>query len=172
MIRPLNILASLRRRRASIGRFILALFAFASVAIGAAPCLAMAVQMNVPIIHHGDVPSASHEHSHMGAHGDGGAMGEHVSQHSPERCPHCPLSAGMPGHDSSGSHSSCSALDDVADYAQPSTSLPSVKYVLPAPVLEISATRLFRPPDAAAARLRGPAYSSVALNVRHCVFLI
>ena len=48
MRRSSNILRILRRRRAGLGRFVVGLFAFASVSLQAAPCFAMATSAAPP----------------------------------------------------------------------------------------------------------------------------
>jgi hypothetical protein len=73
---------------------------------------------------------------------------------------------------SSGSHAFCSAADDLADSGKAGTSPPLFKHVLstvpvqllPVPIRPSLARSALPPVEATAPR--------VALNLRHCVFLI
>jgi hypothetical protein len=175
MIGRTNILARIRRRRATLGRLVLAFFAVASVAIGAVPCFAMgAATKGDPVSHHGashsDSALGSHDHSHPATHG--GATQPDESPLSPNRCPHCPLAASMPGHTPDNSHSFCAAVDDTSERAQPSPPSLLQKHVLLAPLLDLAPPSVLPPPGIAASRRLAPAFSPVALNLRHCVFLI
>jgi hypothetical protein len=175
MIGRTNLLAMIRRRRASLGRLVLASFAVASITIGALPCFAMGVATKgAPVAHHGaahsDSASGNHEHSHPATHP--GATPLAGSPHSPSHCPHCPQSASMPGHASGNSHSLCAAVDDTSDRTQSSTLPLHLKHLLLAPLLELAPPSLHPPPGIPASRMLVPPCSSVALNLRHCVFLI
>jgi hypothetical protein len=167
-----NILRHLRRRRASLGRLVWGLFAFASVSAGAAPCFAMSVAA-APVEHH-HAPRTSappgHDHAHSAAHDH--AVAEPPGEHSPSSpCPHCPLSVAM-ADASSSSHSLCSAADDASDGGKPSVSLPLFKHVAWVTRVELSPPAL----EPSTAWIRHLAVDetahSVALNLRHCVFLI
>jgi hypothetical protein len=176
MIGRTNILAMIRRRRDSLGRLVLVFFAVASVTIGAVPCVAMgAATKGDPASHHGASHSGSalgsHDHSHPATHG--GATQPDESPHSPNHCPHCPLSTSMPGHNADNAHSFCAAVDDTSDRAQPSPPPLLHKHVPLAPLLELAPPpSVLPPPGIAASRMLVPAFSPVALNLRHCVFLI
>jgi len=171
MIGRTNILGSLRRRRATLGRFVCLLFAFATVSAGAAPCFAMGVpseavgQQDVhshSSAHHDHAQSGTHEHTTSVDHGD----------HGPSPCPHCPLSIGMSDAASTSSHAYCAAGDDVADSGKASVSLPLFKHLLAVAVIQVDPVRS-QPSSAWGKQLPVDASSpSVALNLRHCVFLI
>ena len=179
MTRPTNTFRILRRHRAGLGRFVLVLFALASASAGAAPCLAMAAP-DATAAHHSDAhvapmgtgtSAAAHDHSHAvepdhstpAADQDGGSHGP---------CSHCPPSVGMTANASSGSHALCSATDHASDGAKPGWSPPVFKDVLATALIELLPIEP-RPP-LAFAQLRPPEATSrsVALNLRHCVFLI
>jgi hypothetical protein len=78
----------------------------------------------------------------------------------------------MPGHSVSGAHAFCAAWDDVSDHSQPSVSLPLLKHLAlpvafePPPSIALRSPTIRPSPPPALAR------ASVALNLRHCVFLI
>lgn len=169
MTRSGNILRRLRRRRASTGRLVLILFAFATASAGAAPCFAMSAPDAV--VHEGSGPAAViHDHSHGGGHDHAAAGDEHQKPHSP--CPHCPMGAGAHGNASSGSHAFCSAGDHASDGAKPTWSPPALKDVLSTALIQILPE--YRPPRFASALQprSDAAFPSVALNLRHCVLLI
>jgi hypothetical protein len=78
----------------------------------------------------------------------------------------------MSGHDSAGSHSFCGAADDVSDGGKLSVPLPALKYVPTAVIINLPP--LGAPPSTRwrAQHLGDVRPSSVALNIRHCIFLI
>lgn len=170
-----NTFRVLRRRRADLGRFVLVLFALASASAGAAPCLAMA--SGASSAHHSDThmaplaAEAVHEHSHA-VHQEHSTPPADQTDGSHGPCSHCPPSVSMDGAASSASHAFCSATDDGSDAAKPSWSPPAFKHVLstalsqllPADSRPSLASAQQPPPEAAP--------PSVALNLRHCVFLI
>jgi hypothetical protein len=168
-----NIFAALRRRRESLGRFVAALFALASLTIAGAPCFAMtaqAAQTQVEVAAHSS--HELHSHQHADDRGDSHSM-EHQasSEHVPEPCPHCPLGA-APGHSGSDDHSFCSAFDEPSNQTSATWQPPAAKYVLliatfeSPPPLTIQRRSTRPPPELA--RWQSP----IALNLRHCVFLI
>ena len=175
-----SFIGTLRRRKASVGRVVLAGFVLASASFGAAPCFAMALSAPVSAQHaapadhdHGALhATASHDRSHAPAH-DRPAGPSEQHEHQPATpCAHCPLSIAMAGAGSTGSHAFCSAVDDVSDGGKPSPPPAASKTVLSLPIIELlpfdhgpsRALDKRRPRDAAA--------PSIALNLRHCVFLI
>jgi hypothetical protein len=177
MTGPTNTLRILRRHRAGLGRFVLVLFALASAGAGAAPCLAMAAPA-ATAAHHSDAHSApmgtsaaAHDHSHAVEHDQSTpAADQDGGSHGP--CTHCPLSVGMTANASSGSHALCSATDHASDGAKPGWSPPVLKHVLATALIELLPIEP-RPRLAFAQQPRLEATSpSVALNLRHCVFLI
>jgi hypothetical protein len=184
MIRRSHILETIRRRRARLGGFVLAFFAVASVAAGAAPCFSMGAAANAasPAHHasHSDsmpaghaMPASDHDHSHAAAHDASTPTdGSPDSPSSPGDCPHCPLAASMPGHAAATTHSVCAAADDTSDFAQPGASSLLPKYAAPALMYELPPLRPDRPPGSRTSRVLVPSSSSVPLNLRHCVFLI
>jgi hypothetical protein len=166
-----NIFRILRRRRASLGRFILVLFAFTAASAGAAPCFSMS--RSDASAHHdvNDVASVtSHEHSQAVRHDHSATANQPHGSHSP--CPHCPVGAAMSDDASSSSHAFCSASDDASDSTKPSWSPPTVKHLLSTGLIQL--LPVDPRPKLRAARLPPPdtACSSVPLNLRNCVFLI
>lgn len=177
MTRPTNTFRILRRHRAGLGRVVLVLFALVSASAGAAPCLAMAAP-DATAAHHSDAhvapigtSAAAHDHSHAvepdhstpAADQDGGSHGP---------CSHCPPSVEMTATASSGSHALCSATDHASDGAKPGWSLLVFKHVLATALIELLPIEP-RPRLAFAQQPPPEATSpSVALNLRHCVFLI
>lgn len=167
----------LRRRRADLGRFVLVLFALASASAGAAPCLAMTAQA-APGTQHSDSHTASmtadtaqqhshgmqlqHEHSMPSADESG-------ESHGP--CAHCPPSVSMDGIGSPAQHAFCSASDDVSDAGKPNWSPPAFKHVLSMALVQFVPVGS-RPSLASRQPAPQAAPPSVALNLRHCVFLI
>jgi hypothetical protein len=169
---PTELLGRLRRRRATLGRSVLVLFALASFSAGAAPCFAMAASTAPVVQHHvshqGGAPS--HAHSPAASHEHGAPL-DRGGEPVPSPCPHCPLTA-APSSNAASAHSFCSAGDDVADSGKSVTTLPSFKHVLLAAVVEllpVDREPRFSPPRRPPTEVAAP---SVALNLRHCVFLI
>lgn len=174
MIRRINILASLRRRRATLGRLVCLLFAFATITAGAAPCFAMAASpesvADPGVSHHEMAGHHDHSHALAGAHDHTMSSGE--TDHGSKPCPHCPLSSSMAGEGSLGSHALCSAGDDVADSGKTPVSVPVFKHLLSAPIVHLPAFHS-HPSHAWTKQLAVAATGQVvALNLRHCVFLI
>ena len=172
MIGRTNILRSLRRRTATLGRFVCLLFAFATVSAAGAPCFAMGVSSNAVAQHdeHAHHVSASQDRTQASLHDHATSMGD--ADLAPSPCPHCPLSTTMAADTSTGSHAYCSAADEAADSGKSGVSLPLFKYILSVAVSQ-SAPVHSRPSSAWSKQLPVDAtYASVALNLRHCVFLI
>jgi hypothetical protein len=171
MVRRGNILTSLRRRRASLGRFVFALFAFASASAGAAPCFAMEGSAEAIAPHESPAHvSPNHDHAHAAVHDR--SMSVENGDRAPDACPHCPLLMGVSGDTSTSSHAFCSATDDLVDSGKTSVPLPLFKHVLSAAVIQIVPDRS-QPSCAWTKHIRVDATApSVALNLRHCVFLI
>lgn len=151
----------------------LAWFALAAASAGAAPCFAMAASGDFVADHAAAHDAAAqHDGSHSSSH-DHAVHGAEPEQPAapPSSCPHCPPGAMLATDGGTGSHSFCSAGDDVADGAKPSVP-PTFKTNLSLPLIELGpidpglrpVRDQHRPPDATA--------TSVALNLRHCVFLI
>ena len=171
-----NTFRVLRRRRADLGRFVLVLFALASASVGAAPCLAMA--SGAPSAHHSDAHTASvateavHDHSQAVHHENHSTPPANQTDGSHGPCSHCPPSVAMNGAASSASHAFCSATDDGSDAAKPSWSPPAFKHVLSTALIQLLPAH--SRPSLASAQQHPPeaAPPSVALNLRHCVFLI
>jgi len=194
MNRRTPILARLRKHRFGLGRAALAVFAVASVAAGAAPCFAMAVAGPAdPVadhaaqhgtdrsVQHGADHSVAddtqaghvaHQHTRASATTEAGTASPASHHNTPHHCPHCPLAASMAGHESSNSHAFCSAVDATSDQVQPSASPAVLKHALLLATLEIPHALPLRLPDAVITRTRAPRYAAVAINLRHCVFLI
>jgi hypothetical protein len=165
-----NILGRLRRRRARLGRSIWILFAFASLSGGAAPCFAMAASTGPAAAQHDGSHAhaiSSHDHSHAAVHEHG--ISSDAASHSPSPCPHCPLAVGMVG---TSSHSFCDVVDDASDGGKPSAPPVLFKPLPSAAVVEL--LPVDQEPRRASPR-RPPVEAttpSLALNLRHCVFLI
>jgi hypothetical protein len=174
MHRRKNILAAIRQRRGSLGRSVVVLFASASFALGGAPCAAMAMSASGAA----DEPAGlrtskqadAHEHSVHQDHAGSPARGEPENP-APARCPHCPPMGAMHGHASSSAHSFCSA-DDGSDQNLPGASPASAKHAPLVATFETPRSLSFHPPPLRFTRSSVPLRSTVALNVRHCVFLI
>jgi hypothetical protein len=171
MIGRSNILASLRRRRETLGRLLCLLFAFATISAGAAPCFAMGVSSKASAQQEAHAhPSADHEHRQVANHDHTASIDHGDRAHSP--CPHCPLSTGMPKSGSTGSHAYCSATDDIADSGKAGVSAPAFKHLLSVAAIHVEPVRS-QPSYGWSRQLPvNSAYPSVALNLRHCVFLI
>lgn len=164
MNRRANILARLRRWKTGAGRYVVASFVAAYLSAGAAPCAAAAATQATA-----DAAGAAHElganaHEHHTVHDDG-------ADDAPRgHCPHCLTDAGaLPMQ--AADHSSCLALEELTNVAAPQAKdappslappLGPAAFTLPPPLASPAA-----PPS-----LRAAAIPHVALNVRHCVFLI
>ena len=174
-----SILGIFRRHRAGVGRAVLAWFALAAASVGAAPCFAMTVSSAAAAQHdaatdHGTAPaSAEHHHTHAAGHDQSpSTLHSDSPAQLPSPCAHCPLTAAMADHSSTASHSFCSAADDVSDGGKPSVPTTAFKLVLSVPIVELLP---FDPkPSLVRERPRPPDADviSIALNLRHCVFLI
>ena len=182
MSRRTNILVSLRRRRASLGRFLCLVFAMASLSVGAAPCFAMAAPAGPDSRHDSHAQASSHtsgnhEHSHAVSHDRHAGAADHAmsmegSSGVPGACPHCPLSVGMSSEASTGAHAFCSAGDDVADSGNSGAFPLLFKHAVSSAVIQVDLA-LSRPSRACNnQRPLDVSSSAVALNLRHCVFLI
>jgi hypothetical protein len=176
--RRTNILAVLRRQRDRLGRLLAVGFAVASFASAGAPCLAMASSSHGSSNHAAAQPIAHHEHgaqAHSADHGHGGIIVQTAAP-EPQRavhCPHCPLPDAIPGHVSpADGHSFCSAYDDVADQTSGGSPPSFVKHVLLIAAFEIPPPLGLHPPRSRTTRELARARTSIALNLRHCVFLI
>jgi hypothetical protein len=167
-----NLFSALRRQRARLGRFPVALFALMSMLLPGAPCFGMVVAGATSELAAASDAHASHDaHDHEHANVDEtNAVGQQSSdEHSSGHCPHCPLTGAI-AHTPSGAHSFCSADDAVA--TEPSPSPPIAKHVAVATAFETMPHVALHPPPRYMARQIAPTRSAVALNVRHCVFLI
>jgi hypothetical protein len=170
-----NILVRLRRQRGRLGRFVLATLALASFTIAGAPCFAMAAP--APVAHvdpsaHAEAHGDRQGHEHAVGHGNG-ALGAHEqSEHPfPKHCPHCPPTAAMSQHAPASEHAFCAAVDDVSDQSSTSPSKFAKSVVLVA-AFGTLAPLAFHPPPRPRLREGARARTRVALNLRHCVFLI
>jgi hypothetical protein len=166
---PTELLGKLRRRRATLGRSVLVLFALASFSAGAAPCFAMAASTAPDVQHHAAHQAGAPSHAHPPAASHEHGAPAHRGEHAP--CPHCPLTT-APASSAASAHSFCSAGDDAADSAKSVTTLPSFKHASLAAVVEllpVDREPRSPPPRQPPTEVAAP---SVALNLRHCVFLI
>jgi hypothetical protein len=190
-----HLLARIRRLRNRGARYVAAAFGVAYLSAALAPCVAAAGTDSSPagteILEHSmhvHVPPVGHEgqHGHEAPrvdavphhghdlHGDMQAA-HAVEETGPQssHCPHCP--DGLPSgaammHDSV--HATCSLADALTDLAAVKANDAPEAYVAP---IVLPAAFVLPPP--LASPLAPPARSaarapSVALNVRHCVFLI
>jgi hypothetical protein len=78
----------------------------------------------------------------------------------------------MSENGSSSSHAFCSASDDASDGAKPSWSLPAFKHVLSTALVELLPLESRHSFSSALQSPTDAVCPSVALNLRHCVFLI
>ena len=181
-----KILERLRRWARGSGRSVLGLAAVAYVAAGIAPCVAAAssatdavnvareqtarVHAHSAVHERGSaaagVPSSHHDH------GGGLDAGAASSDSGGRHCPHCPVGGGAVGIVHDDGHSSCAALEDVAQGAAP-----QAKETLQTAALLLGpVTFAWPPPLASPLTTPRPSHSmrsaSVPLNVWHCVYLI
>jgi hypothetical protein len=113
----------------------------------------------------------AHEHQHDAVDETGAVDQQFSNEHFPDHCPHCPLTGGI-AHTPSSAHSFCAAGDDVANELSVSSSPPIAKHMAVATVFATMPPLAFHPPPRYLARHTTATPSAVALNVRHCVFLI
>jgi hypothetical protein len=175
MIRRTSLLSRLRRQGKRLGRFVLAIFALASFTSAGAHCFAMVPTASLAQADenpHAEIHADTHAHEYAMSHGDRGADADEQTKHDyPDHCPHCPLAGAMADHVPSNAHAFCSAFDDASDHS--SSSLPALaKHVVPVAAFELIAPLAFHPPPRPRAREVASTRRTVALNVRHCVFLI
>jgi hypothetical protein len=124
--------------------------------------------------------AAGGHHSHAVAQTDAAADVDRGSpapgapEHPSSRhCPHCPVSAPL-AHSLDGAHAFCTALDDGSADGQSGAKLPAVqKHLVWLAHYEIALPPSLRPSERRFVRAdKPPVPSPVALNLRHCVFLI
>jgi hypothetical protein len=192
-----SVLSILRRRRAGVGRFVLAWFVLASASASAAPCFAMALSPTpaAASTHHDNGAAhavTGHDHAHAVTHDqsaahdysaahDQSAAHDHSPRSEPANqspshgptspCTHCPLSVAMVAG-STNAHAFCSAADDVAESGKPSAPPLAFKAILSPPIVVLVPVECG--PGLARGKQGQPnaAATSVRLNLRHCVFLI
>ena len=195
-----SVLGILRRRRAGVGRFVLAWFVLASASASAAPCFAMALSSTpaasaAASTHHDNGAAhamTGHDHAHAVTH-DHSAAHDHspahvhsaAHDHSPRSepanpspshgptspCMHCPLSVAMVAG-STNSHAFCSAADDVAESGKSSAPPLAFKAIL-SPLIVVLVPVECGPGLPGGKQVQSnAAATSVRLNLRHCVFLI
>ena len=174
----MNVFARLRRRKRAIANILLPLLATVWVGASASPCLGMATDLVSglsadagPMHDH----SETHGHAADGVHNSHALAHEHGgSSQSHGTCPHCPGSlGGSTNSQSTGAHIACSVLDDVSDSAgHTSVQKWDLKYSLP--VLQPAFLSIAAPRRGAHDTWQAapPPSSPIALNLRHCVFLI
>jgi len=169
----MTFLEALRRRKQALGRVVLPLLGAAWLGVGASPCIGMAADAA-----RDGGGSPSHvadgaEHAAMSHAGHEAQLSpdSDAPQHEHAGCPHCP-GAQAASSAVEPTHIPCFSLDDAADNgAHASTIKWDLKHVLPAadflPAV-LGASRASVPATAGTE----PCYSSVALHLLHCVFLI
>jgi hypothetical protein len=117
-----------------------------------------------------------HDHSHGAAPARSTQAAANGASSEPERhpsghCPHCPVSAPGPAYAGGGAHAFCSPLDDGSGPT-------SVQHPTLAKHVVVSAHQAIAPPPISRSRVTRLATAdastrcTVALNLRHCVFLI
>jgi hypothetical protein len=131
-----------------------------------------AVPSDAQLHHRAHAEVETRGHGHETSHGDD-SPGSHEQspQPFPEYCPHCHTAQAMPNHASSSAHAFCSAFNDVSD--QSSSSVPTfAKHIFLVAAFETLPPLAFHPPPRHITRKIDPTRGAVALNLRHCVFLI
>jgi hypothetical protein len=131
---------------------------------------------------HGGVGPAAVESSGPHDHSQGAAparptqtasesAGSDAAHHPSGHCPHCPVSAPGPAHAPAGAHAFCSPLDDGSGPS--STQHPTLaKHVVASAHQAIAPPPLSRSRVTRLAQADASTRCTVALNLRHCVFLI
>lgn len=177
----MKLFARLRKRQRAAAAALLPLLVTVWVSAAASACPRMAVDSHdhaataaVPAEHH----SAGHDHAQAphGLHGHSADGASHAST-GPERshrgCPHCPAPADGSFPDASATHVVCALLDDVSDAGAQSSVYPSQLEQLAPAAQPIYVSPLESRSFILRSRsTTAPIYRSVALNLRHCVFLI
>jgi hypothetical protein len=168
----IHLLARLRRRRQIIARVLLPLATVAWLGCGAAPCLAAVASSASGAGTHGHSPTqrpqpaehgaAHHAVAHGAGHSTHGAPADSQGApvDSPTGCPHC---AAGNGH--------VAAQPDCADPAAAAAVKPRLELapqIFALPAVWLPPPRTTRPHP----RPPPPALEPIALNLRHCVFLI
>lgn len=169
----MTFLEALRRRKQALGRVVLPLLGAAWLGVGASPCLGMAADA---VRDSGGSPShvadgAEHAAMSHAGHEAQPSPDSDAPQHEHGGCPHCP-GAQAASSAVEPTHIPCFSLDDAADNGAQASSIKwDLKHALPAadfvPAV-LGASRASVPATAGTA----PCYSSVALHLLHCVFLI
>lgn len=181
---PVNILHRLRKQKIRVVAVVLPLLATAWFGASASACIGMGVgQLDVPpTVERGEHDhSGGHDHlaqSDRSVHGSIGYPGgeapqsENAPSHSHGNCPHCPLPAGgaVP---LATNHVVCSVLDEGSETAvQPSALQWDLLKSAPLhPPIYVAPVYLQRSP-LPSQLVAVPAERSIAINLRHCVFLI
>ena len=168
----MSILASMRRRRRAVARVVLPLVVTVWFSASASPCLGMTLGSGHAA--HTDAAALTHDHVRADHQADHQPDQRHeVPAHHHGSCPHCPSGPSSQGDQAAASHIPCSALDDVSNNGGQSSVLKwQLKHFLPPADFVSSSASVYRPPAHGVPRAARPAYSSVSLNLRHCVFLI
>lgn len=179
---PMNVLQWLRKRKQKVVAAILPLLATVWFGASAWACVGMALgEID------GAAPGAAEKNVHdrsasrdHGAHGDhathasGNPASEPVHSHSAPAhshgsCPHCPVSSDDAAPLAATNHVVCSVLDEVSDGTAKSSALKSdLLQTPPLPHVYVAPLDVQRP----SFPRRSVAHPSVALNLRHCCFLI
>ena len=177
----MSVLAKLRRRKRALASVVLPLLVSAWFsAASASACPGMAAQALQDVSAETAPPAHDHSHAHQNPsdnlpspHRVDGADHHGQLSHSHGSCPHCLGSGDGSSSVSTRPHLVCSVLEDVSDgTAQSGVQKWESKYFLPAaqPVMFSTSVLARRADDT---RPTAPlVYRSVALNIRHCVFLI
>lgn len=168
----MGVLLGLRGRKRAVGRIVLPLVVSVWLGGPASACLGMTAAS----AGHGhvDVAAADRDEPKAESHADHEGDGPHgTAAHDHGTCPHCPPGPSSSHGKLAPSHVSCFAADDLSDSAAPDlTAKPSLKHA-PATGHFMASPECVRrcPASSRSLSLRVP-HSSVALNLRHCVFLI
>lgn len=161
----MRLLERLRRRKGVVARVVLPLLAAVWFSASASVCFGMAAESlqgmradaGVPSHDHSDTDHQHHQHDRAPpTHGD---------------CPHCP--AGGSHDEPAASHILCSVLDDAVDARGQVSALKwELEHLLPAAHSVSFSTPIPQPAVGGISHSVSPPHRSVALNIRHCVFLI
>ena len=178
----MSLLQRLRKSKATVVRIVAPLLAVVWFGASASTCVAMVIaappveSAGVAAAHAGADAEHGEQHqtavSHDQHHGSQAADEDHDRPSSSHgACPHCPGATGAAHDGTATMHVVCSAVSAFADGATAATVLKlDLKYAPTASVMV--AAPVPGPAPSAILRAPPPPRCSVALNLRHCVFLI
>lgn len=175
-----KIFQELRRRKRPVAAVIVPVVMAVWLSASASACPGMAADSVGHARVDADHPAGDHSalHDHMGhapqSHSaDDTQPARDGPSHHHAGCPHCPPSFGGSSPGPMATHVVCALVDDAADSAaQPSIQKSALEHVMPAVPLAYVTPLDVRHPGFRSLPSAAPVYRSVALNLRHCVFLI